>query len=77
MYVQVGNHDVECDPAFRMYLHTSSQPHHIPAEVAAYIGLILFQQTRVDTEADFLDVFMQREKARLCMEKKALLQVIF
>ena len=66
---------MECDPNFRMYFHTSSQPHDIPAEIAAYIGIVLFQQTRADAEVDFLDVFMTLEKTRLCSDKKALVQV--
>ena len=67
---------MECQPHFRMYLHTTSQPHQVPAGLSAYLSVIYFHMARYDVEEELLDRFMMLEKQRLDDEKKALLQVI-
>ena len=75
MCTQVGDHEVECQAHFRMYLHTTTQPHLIPGELAAYVSVIYFHQTRYDVEEELLERFMHREKVRMDEEKTALLEV--
>lgn len=72
---QVGDHEVECDPKFRLYLHTTAEPHMIPEWLGAYTGVIFFHMTRQDIEEELLDRFMAQEKARLEDEKTALTNV--
>ena len=73
--LQVGEHEVECDPKFRLYLHTTSESHEIPAAVATYVLMIYFHMTRSDIEEELLDRFMAKEKSRVDEEKMTLLQV--
>ncbi|XP_023932047.1 dynein heavy chain 5, axonemal-like isoform X1 [Lingula anatina] len=71
--LMVGDHEVECEPKFRLYLHTTSEPHHIPHELAAYVSSIFFHMCRNDMEEELLDRFMALEKARLEEEKTTLM----
>ena len=71
----MGDHEVECQPHFRMYLHTTSMPHQVPAEMSAYVNVVSFQLSRNDVTEELLDRFMMKEKQRLDDEKNALLQV--
>ena len=71
----MGDHEVECQPHFRMFLHTTTPAHLVPGELAAYVSLIYFHQTRNDIELELLDRFMQREKGRLDEERSTLLEV--
>lgn len=73
--LQVGEHEVECDPRFRLYLHTTSESHEIPAEIGTYVLMIYFHMTRSDIEEELLDRFMAKEKSRVDEEKMTLLQV--
>jgi len=59
-----------------MFLHTTTQPHLIPGELAAYVSVMYFHQTRYDVEEELLERFMHREKVRMDEEKTALLEVI-
>ncbi|XP_033113255.1 dynein heavy chain 5, axonemal-like isoform X2 [Anneissia japonica] len=63
--MMVADHEVECNPSFRLYLHTTNQPHTIPHSLAAYTSVQYFYQTAEDCEEELLDRFMQLEKARL------------
>ncbi|XP_071954985.1 uncharacterized protein [Antedon mediterranea] len=63
--MMVADHEVECNPSFRLYLHTTNQPHTIPNCLAAYTSVQYFYQTAEDCEEELLDRFMQLEKARL------------
>ncbi|XP_030850579.1 dynein heavy chain 8, axonemal isoform X3 [Strongylocentrotus purpuratus] len=63
--MMVADHEVECHPGFRLYLHTTCQPHCVPDELAAYTSVMYFYQTREDCEEELLDRFMTLEKARL------------
>ena len=67
---------MECSPRFRLYLHTPSKPHNVPAEVATYVLMIHFYMTRSDIEEELLDRFMVKEKSRVDEEKMILLQVL-
>ncbi|XP_041462850.1 dynein heavy chain 8, axonemal-like [Lytechinus variegatus] len=63
--MMVADHEVECHPGFRLYLHTTCQPHCVPHALAAYTSVMYFYQTRDDCEEELLDRFMTLEKARL------------
>ena len=73
--LQVEDHEVECDPKFRLYLHTTVEPHMVPAQLAAYASVMYFQQFRQCIEEELLDRFMAHEKSRLEDERTALRQV--
>ncbi|XP_077977225.1 dynein axonemal heavy chain 8-like isoform X3 [Glandiceps talaboti] len=72
--MMVGDHEVECSPAFRLYLHTTSEAHQVPNRLSAYTAVTYFHQVRGDVEEELLDRFMQKEKARLNDEKLGLAQ---
>jgi dynein heavy chain len=72
---QVGDHEVECQPSFRLYLHTTDEPHDVPSELAAHLAIILFQGSRRCVEEELLDRFMKKEKPRLEEERILLLHV--
>ena len=73
--LQIGDHEVECQPQFRMFLHTSVMPHRVPPELMAHVTVIYFSQTRADIEEELLDRFMAHEKSRMDEEKTTLLDV--
>ena len=75
--LQVGDHDVECAPEFRLFLHTSTSAHNIPPELAAHVNIIYFHAARPDIEEELLDRFMLHEKSRINDERTALLQVLY
>ncbi|KAF6026453.1 hypothetical protein EB796_015244 [Bugula neritina] len=70
----VGDHEVECNPSFRLYLHTAAESHEIPAAIATYVLMIYFHMTRSDIEEELLHRFMAKEKSRVDEEKMGLLQ---
>ncbi|GFN75495.1 dynein beta chain, ciliary [Plakobranchus ocellatus] len=72
--VIVSDHEVECDPKFRLFLHCTSEPHHVPLQLAAYTSVTFYQQCRQCVEEELLDTFMAQEKSRLDNEQKALRQ---
>ncbi|XP_067674368.1 uncharacterized protein [Haliotis asinina] len=72
--VIVEDHEVECDPHFRLFLHTTVEPHQVPQQLAAYSSVMYFQQCRQCVEEKLLDVFMAHEKSRLENERTALRQ---
>ncbi|XP_035829673.1 dynein heavy chain 5, axonemal isoform X2 [Aplysia californica] len=72
--VIVTDHEVECDPKFRMFLHTTSEPHCVPTQLAAYTAVTFYQQCRACIEEELLDVFMAQEKSRLDNEQTTLRQ---
>ncbi|XP_071801693.1 uncharacterized protein [Asterias amurensis] len=63
--MMVADHEVECHPNFRVFLHTTEIPQCIPHSLAAYTSIMNFYQTRDDCEEELLDRFMALEKARL------------
>ena len=73
--MQVEDHEVECDPRFRLYIHTTVEPHMVPQQLAAYASVMYFQLFRHDVEEELLDRFMAHEKSRLEDERTALRQV--
>ena len=66
---------MECSPKFRMYLHTTSESHEVPAGIATYVLIIYFHMIRSDIEEELLDRCMAKEKSRVDEEKMTLLQV--
>ena len=74
---QVGDHEVECQPDFRLYLQTTQPSHRIPAELAAHVSIVNFQLSRDDVTDELLDRFMVKEKQRLNDEKDSLRQASF
>ncbi|XP_025098007.1 LOW QUALITY PROTEIN: dynein gamma chain, flagellar outer arm-like [Pomacea canaliculata] len=72
--VIVTDHEVECDPKFRLFLHTTSEPQTVPHQLAAYTSTLFYQQSRQCIEEELLDTFMVQEKARLENESSALRQ---
>ncbi|XP_053397319.1 dynein axonemal heavy chain 5-like isoform X6 [Mercenaria mercenaria] len=70
----VEDHEVECDPRFRLYLHTTVEPHMVPQQLAAYASVMYFQLYRKDVEEELLNRFMAHEKSRLEDEQTALRQ---
>ncbi|KAM4771050.1 dynein axonemal heavy chain 5-like [Rhinophrynus dorsalis] len=63
--IMVAEHEVECHPAFRMYLHTTSLPKEIPPEIASFCSILFFHQDREGLVEQLLDRFVQQEKPRL------------
>nr|CAB3238692.1 dynein heavy chain 8, axonemal-like [Phallusia mammillata] len=63
--IMVGDHEVECNPNFRLYLHTATLPQDVPPEIAAYTTLVYMQSTREGVQSELLDRFMRLEKPRL------------
>ena len=72
---QVTDHEVECDPRFRLFLHMTGEPQTIPHSLAAYTSVLFFQQNRRCVEEELLNIFMAHEKARLENESSTLRQV--
>ncbi|XP_041355189.1 dynein gamma chain, flagellar outer arm-like isoform X3 [Gigantopelta aegis] len=70
--VIVEDHEVECDPNFRLYLHTTIEPHQLHQHLAAYTTVMFFQQSRRDMEEELLNAFMSQEKSRLENERTTL-----
>ncbi|CAG5121560.1 unnamed protein product, partial [Candidula unifasciata] len=70
--VIVADHEVECDPGFRLFLHTTTEPQMCPHELAVLTSVIFFQLSRAGIEEELLDVFMAQEKSRLDTEQTAL-----
>ncbi|XP_059166583.1 dynein axonemal heavy chain 8-like [Physella acuta] len=70
--IVVTDHEVECDPRFRLFLHTTSEPHTCPLHLAACTAVTFYQQSRADVEEELLDAFMKQEKSRLENEQTAL-----
>ena len=75
VFFQIGDHEVECQPHFRMYLHTTVMPHQVPPELMAHVAVIRFCQTLPDIEDELLNRFMAHEKSRMEEEKTTLLEV--
>ncbi|XP_068137634.1 dynein axonemal heavy chain 5-like isoform X2 [Hyperolius riggenbachi] len=72
--MMVGQHEVECHPDFRLYLHTTCTPDRVPPEVASYCTTLHFQQDREGLIEQLLDRFLQLEKPRLKEEHLQLKQ---
>jgi hypothetical protein len=70
----LGNHEIECNPNFRLFLHTVSEPNQVPQYLAAYTEVINFNMTRLDVEEELLDRFLVLAKPRIDSEKYGLLQ---
>lgn len=66
---------MECDPKFRLYLHSTVEPHIVPQSLAAYSSVMYFQLYRSCVEEELLNRFMAQEKSRLEDEQTALRQV--
>ncbi|ESO89151.1 hypothetical protein LOTGIDRAFT_229063 [Lottia gigantea] len=75
--VIVEDHEVECEPGFRLYLHTTVEPHVVPQKLAAYTSVLYYQQSRYCVEEELLDTFMKHEKSRLENERIQLRQEKF
>lgn len=71
--LQVGRHEVECRPSFRLFLHTTTKPSKLPPELSAYVTVINVCDTRSDIEEELLDRFTRLEKTRLWSERNQLL----
>ncbi|XP_070190368.1 uncharacterized protein [Littorina saxatilis] len=72
--VIVTDHEVECDPKFRLFLHTTGESQTVPHSLAAYTSVLFFQQSRHCVEEELLNIFMAHEKSRLENESSALRQ---
>nr|XP_014351636.1 PREDICTED: dynein heavy chain 8, axonemal-like [Latimeria chalumnae] len=70
----VDDHEVECHPHFRLYLHSSSFPQEVPAEIAAFCSLLYFQQDHKGITEELLNHFIKQEKPRLYEEHRNLQQ---
>ena len=70
---QVEDHEVECDPKFRLFLHTTVEPHDVPQTLAAYCTVMYFQQSRHCLEVELMERFKaKKEKSRSEEERQAL-----
>lgn len=73
MFPQVEDHEVECDPKFRLFLHTTVEPHNVPQTLAAYCTVLYFQQSRHCLEVELMERFKaKKEKSRSEEERQAL-----
>ncbi|XP_073531710.1 dynein axonemal heavy chain 5-like [Phyllobates terribilis] len=72
--MMVGEHEVECHPSFRIYLHTTKMPEEVPPEVASFCTTLYFYQDREGLVEQLLDRFVSLEKPRLKEEHVQLKQ---
>ncbi|XP_052089132.1 uncharacterized protein LOC127725852 isoform X10 [Mytilus californianus] len=71
--ITVEDHEVECDPKFRLFLHTTVEPHNVPQTLAAYCTVLYFQQSRHCLEVELMERFKaKKEKSRSEEERQAL-----
>ncbi|XP_075255403.1 dynein axonemal heavy chain 5-like isoform X4 [Convolutriloba macropyga] len=70
--MKVANEEVEIDPGFRLFLHTSLEPQYIREELAAVTTVLRLDQSRDDTMEQMLDRFLTLEKPRLQEERRNL-----
>ena len=74
--LNLGNQEIECNPKFRLFLHTISEPTSIPDDLASYTVVINYSLNRYDIEEELLDKFLLLAKPRIDSERYGLLQVI-
>ncbi|KAJ1151043.1 hypothetical protein NDU88_003830 [Pleurodeles waltl] len=72
--IMVADHEVECHPGFQMYLHTTSLPDKVPAEVAAFCSILYFTQDKEGLVEQLLNRFVLKEKPRVKEEQESLEQ---
>ncbi|XP_044146080.1 dynein axonemal heavy chain 5-like isoform X2 [Bufo gargarizans] len=72
--MMVGEHEVECHPSFRLFLHTTKMPQEVPPEVASFCTILYFYQDREGLVEQLLDRFVELEKPRLKEEHLQLKQ---
>lgn len=72
--LNLGSQEIECNPKFRIFLHTGHDITEIPDHLAAYTLVLNFRLVRVDLEEEFLDRFLQLAKPRIDSERYGLLQ---
>ncbi len=72
--LNMGNQEIECNPNFRLFLHTVSEPTCVPAVLAAYTLVVNYKLVRQDVEEELLDRFLTLAKPRVDGEKFGLLQ---
>ncbi|XP_066569884.1 dynein axonemal heavy chain 8 [Amia ocellicauda] len=70
--ITVGDHQVECQPGFRLVLHTTGVPEEVPAEIAAFCTTLYFYQDQEGLSEQLLDSFVLLEKIRLGTEYSTL-----
>ncbi|RDD45872.1 Dynein heavy chain 5, axonemal [Trichoplax sp. H2] len=63
--MMIGDHEVECNPQFRMTLSTSCLPMNVPDELASQLSVIELSHSTQGLEELLLDFFMQKEKTRI------------
>jgi dynein heavy chain len=73
--LNLGNQEIECNPKFRLFLHTVSDSVRLPPYLAAYTTVVNFSLTRIDLEEELLDRFLLLAKPRIDNERFGLLQV--
>jgi len=73
--LNLGTQEIECNPNFRLFLHTVSEPIQISEVLAAYTVVINYNLVRNDVEEELLDRFLVLAKPRIDVEKFGLLQV--
>ena len=73
--LNLGTQEIECNPNFRLFLHTVSEPVAIPEILAAYTVVINYTLVRNDVEEELLDRFLVLAKPRIDVEKFGILQV--
>lgn len=73
--LNLGSVEIECNPNFRLFMHTVSEPISIPDVLAAYAVVINYNLIRSDVEEELLDRFLVLAKPRIDIEKFGLLQV--
>ena len=74
-FLQVGDHEVECKPSFRLYLHTSSEAHQLGDFLAAFTKRFTFPQSIDCLTNQLLLRCLNQEKNRVKEERSHLLQV--
>ncbi|XP_068697910.1 dynein axonemal heavy chain 8-like [Montipora foliosa] len=63
--LSVGEHEIECQPGFRLVMATTFSCQAVPASIAAYVNVVEFSQSRDGLEEMFLDRFLRLEKPRM------------
>ncbi|CAE1271156.1 DNAH [Acanthosepion pharaonis] len=73
--MNVGDHEVECKPSFRLYLHTSSEAFEVGDFLAAFTKRLTFPQSVDCLTIQLLLRCQNQEKNRVKEERSHLLQI--
>ena len=72
-FIQIGDAEVEINPAFRLYLHTKLNNPHYPPEIQAETTMVNFSVTQKGLEEQLLGLVVRFERPDLAAQRSALI----